>query len=340
MRNIEVISAEVTSDEGSYCFSFSASILRSDDFNHLKPGEDATLLFNDIVYKVIVDERSRSQSFGNKAYSISGRSITARLGEGWSDPITKVWEAENASSIIQELCQEVGITSEYLATDWLIPKGVLSSNAEYRINVIQKIAEAVGAIVQSKPDGTLVILPKYKVSPVHIDTTAPDLVIASPSDVLSLSESYDVNPKYNEVVVMNMADTDDIYSIEIIENIDIFGRCKIAVYVYPFKETLQLFTSSDSVNIVYQGVKQLAFYDEIIEIVNGSGSSSKVIKNLIGTPVYITNDLGIISYNASNIKTQEMGQSLIKISYFTEYHEFNVSTLDVDNPFQIYTVEE
>lgn len=339
MIDIDALTLNISSDENSYCASFSAEITRPQDFNLFNPGTEANLVFYGITYKVLIDERRRGNEFGRKTYSISGRSITAKLGEGWSDAITKTWDAVMASSVVTELCNEVGITSEYLAQDWLIPKGVLSASNEHRITIIKKIADACGAIIQTRANGNLVILSKYKIAPSLIETVTPDLVFAAYNDIIAVQESYDVRSKYNQVIVMNMEDSSDSYSIFEHKELSSDGTCEIGVYVYPFKDTLQLFTSSNSLSISYKEKVIEDVVDELVEIVNGRGSTSKLVKERLNTR-YIDNNLGTITIQGNNVQTENFGQSLILLSYRTEYHVFRVQTSQVADPFQIFTTED
>lgn len=339
MIDIDVLTLNISSDENSYCASFSAEIARPQDFNLFNPGADVNLVFYGITYKVLIDERKRGIEFERKTYSISGRSITAKLGEGWSGAITKTWDAVMASNVVNELCNEVGITSEYLAQDWLIPKGVLSASNEHRITVIKKIADACGAIIQTRANGNLVILPKYKIAPSLIGTVIPDLVFAGHNDIMAVQESYDVRSKYNQVIVMSMEDSSDSYSIFEHKELNSNGVCEIGVAVFPFKDTLQLLTSSNSLSIFYKEKVVEDVVDELVEIVNGKGSTSKLVKERLNTR-YIDNDLGIITIQGKNVQTENLGQSLILMTYKTEYHVFRVLTSQLTDPFQVFTKED
>ncbi len=348
MIDINVYSLNVSSDESSYCYSFSAEIAETQNYILLTPGKEVDLVFYNVTYRCIIDEKSRSIEFNNRKYNINGRAITAKLGEGWSEPITKTWGAIQASAVVNELCAAVGISYEYTAHDWLIPAGVLSATNEYPIDVIRKIAVTCGAIIQTKPDGTLVIQPKYKVSPKKIFDFTPDVIIENPNDIIQLSESYRVNPKYNEVLVMNMQESSDSYSIELLQPdpplttvIHSSGHCEVAIHVFPFSDTpIELFTSSDTVSMTYLERVVEEILEEQIEIVNGEASTSRLIKKLIGTPVYIDNHLGDISYEGNRIKTKIKGQSILILSYKTEYHKYRLHTSTLSRPFQVYTTEK
>jgi hypothetical protein len=337
MIDIDALSLKVTADQNSYCYSFEAEIKRPEDFHLLNPGKEINLVFYGTTYKVIIDERNRSQVFNEKHYSIQGRAITAKLGEGWGETITKSWDGVMVSSVVQELCSDVGLTSLYLASDWLIPRGVLSVDNEYRINVLYKIADACGAILQTLPNGTLVVRKKYDTPPpnIHDANIIPDIILGVQNDIISLSENYEVKPKYNEVVVMDMNEDSESYSIFVIEEIESTGVCVLGVQVFPFRDYIEMLTSSNSVNIIYEEKVIEQIDDEVVEIVMGEGSTSKPVKNILSSQ-FVDNDLVHFNIVGNKVTTEVKENSLILLTYETEYHKFRVRTTNIDMPFQVY----
>lgn len=342
MIDIDAISMSISSDEDSYCFSFQAEITRPEDFNLFNPDTEVRVLFYGTAYEGIVDERKRTTVFGERKYNINGRAITCKLGSGKSNTISRDWVNILASDVVAELCAEVGVTSNYQAYDWVIPK--LSASNEYRIDVIKRIATACGAIVQTTHNGILTIIPKYKQSPTQFFQSGftPDVIYGQRSDIISLSENYQVYPKYNEVIVMDLAEANEYYSIFVIDTDqlrDLSGEVDIGVKVFPFKDSLSLNTSSNAVTISYLGKVQVTEEDEIVEIIHGEGSAKELVKSITSSE-YLTNNLGSIHFTGTSISTDIKGQSLIRMTYVTEYHKFNVRTTTIEDPFQLYTLQE
>ena len=108
-------------DESSYCYSFTAEIAETADYFLLFPGDEVNLVFYNVSYKCIIDDKNRSIVFTEKKYNISGRAITAKLGDGWATSLTKTWGAVQASDVVAELCTARGLSYEYNAHDWVIP---------------------------------------------------------------------------------------------------------------------------------------------------------------------------------------------------------------------------
>jgi len=342
MINIDALDMNISNDEESYCFSFDAGLKRPADFNKFVPGTEVEIVFYGTTYKGIVDERTRTTEFGENTYRIKGRAVTSKLGESRSNTITRTWGNIRASQVVADLCAEVGIASDYQAYDWKIPKEGLSANDEHRIDVIKKIARATGSMVQTTHDGVLTILPKYKQPPTKLfdPDFEPDVVYEESNDIISLNESYRIFPKYNEVIVTNIEDKEDYWEIFEIESLDSTGVAILGVDVFPFKDSVSLKTSSSHVSISYLGKVEETKEDELVEIVNGEGQTSENIKSMVSSE-YLTNDLGSISFNGTDITTTEKGNSLIRMTYKTEFHKFKVVTSSSElDPFQVYTIEE
>ena len=337
---IELDSISIDCDEDSYCFSLQAQVSTQNDWLACSPGSELDVNLNGEIFRFIIDSRNRVREFGNATYSIEGRSISAKLGEGYAQPITTTWDtATTAMTIVQELCDAAGILFESQVDDWPIPASRASSEGEYPNQIIARIADATGAILQTKPDGTLVMRYKYPVSPTQYDSITPDAYLTDLVDMFSVSESREVMPGYNSVVVTDQDyQASQKWTIKEISRDDIAGAVVLAVITYPFVDVVNLQTSNDpsQVSITYEGIVEEEV-TETVEIVSGQASLASPAFDIISWS-YPYTDLGTPYTEGSELYTEIVGQSLIQITYRTKWHQFRCTNTELGE-VQFFTEE-
>ncbi len=327
-----VKSLNMSSDEDSYCLNFQAELSNAIDWTQCAVDTEVQVTLDDdgsiVQFHFIVDERVRDRSFGQTTYNVSGRSITAILGEGKALSLTKTWEeTQTAKSIVEELCVEVGLTLNWEILNWSIPAKTLVADGEFPIQVIQKIAEAAGAILQTEFDGrTLSVLYKYPVSPTNYENAVSELNITDVDDMFSVNETKEIKPGYNSVLVMDEDYTSsDALSIE--EHSSGVGWSVIKIYATPWQEEeINLIHAGDDskVAITYEGIVDETIEQENVQVIDGKCSVSRGIHNLI-TYSYNYTDLGTLTISDdTNILTEIIGHSLMTIEYETKYHQFRL----------------
>lgn len=324
-HSISLKNFNLETDIQSYCWSFDAEVLNIDDWALCTSGTVLSLHIGGVIFQIRLDGRKRTVRFNSLALTIEGRSLSAVLGDTGQYKITKTWDAIYAKDAIQELCTIGDISFEYHIQNWLIPAQMLSLEAESPIVGIKKIAEACGGFLYTAPNGTLYILPAYKYSPMLYDNTPPDLSVSDIDCLITLDENLVVNPKWNAVVVSNNTSAAETsVSIKEIKSLDDFRKI-IWVIVYPFASAIDLQTSYDEnvVSIIPQSNPIYPQREETIEIVNGKGSAEYPVYSIQSVD-YLTTDLGDINFDGQAITTEIAGQSLLKVNYTTQVHEFIV----------------
>jgi hypothetical protein len=116
----------------------------------------------------------------------SQTSLAAYLAEPYIAPRSRL-EA-TARDAVQcaegELYGHGGWTLDWNTVDWLIAAGAFAYDAETPITAIKRIADAVGAVIQSHPsEKVLTVQPRYKESSWHLATATPDVII--PGDIIA-----------------------------------------------------------------------------------------------------------------------------------------------------------
>lgn len=204
-KPLELFAASFTADTSGYCWQGSLTI-PSDDFARLNFAEKGreTLIEADIngeTFAILAEEYRDNRVFGQKSYTVSGRSRSARLGEDYA--ARRGGLIENpiyARQIADAVLQYSGVRiADWQAADWLIPGGIYSTEGKTPMAVIRELAAAAGAFVYSHPSrAELSVIPKRK-TPAWQEATPTRVIPASV--VTKISGSLTVNPTANGVYV-------------------------------------------------------------------------------------------------------------------------------------------
>ena len=326
-QSISLLSIDIESSENFYCINMVAEVADMANWILCEPGQEIEIEINSVSYRFVLDARERFVEFGSSRLSISGRSKTALLGEGYAEPITKNWPATTALAVADELCMSAGITCIYLISDWNIPAELLTAESLFPIQILKKIADAAGAILQSTPSGELLIQPLYPVEPPLYGAASPDVVLSGPENIFSLLETRESRPGWNAVLVMDMPDATAQYFIERVSEEN--GVIILVVYIYPFVDEISFQSSyqSPSLSIWEEGLI-IDELEEEIEIIHGAGSTTKPVLSIIDTDYGNSIDLGSVSADGPVIATATKGQSLLRLRYQTQYFKFRVKNTD------------
>ena len=344
--NIEFTSFNISINEGDYCYSLTASLLNVDDWSLCKTGEIIQITVNSVLYEFIIDGRTRTREFNSTVYQINGRSKSSVLGQGYYNNITKTWPAVFISQVIDEILIDNNIEYEFNLNDWSIPNELLSVDNATPISIVENIIDASGGIIVCDPVGKIYIDKKYSECPsiyTSFEQSFNDYL-----NIFSVSETKEINPKWNAVVVYNINDdTGYSYSLQEIYIEEDFDKQdpnlkQIRLTVYPFLDNVDLHTSymssSVDINPLNNPINEV-IEGEIVEIISGEGNTSKPILNIISYE-YLNTNLGTLEFSDTLINTQISGQSLIKISYTTQYHDFMLSNNSGSEYIQTYTTDE
>ena len=208
-RPLTLLSASITSDMGGYCWQGNIT-LPPEDFARLnmearQKGAEAEIIINinDMQFKILAEESGDERKFGQKSYTIKGRSLTARLGEDYATRAGQLYSAPiYAQQIVREQLKATPYTlAAYAAADWLVPADVYGAGDKTPMAVISDIAQAAGAFVESHPsEPTLSIKPRWKAAAWQVAAAEPDVVVPA-SVITQISGSRRVAQRANGVFV-------------------------------------------------------------------------------------------------------------------------------------------
>ncbi|MER2490702.1 hypothetical protein [Catenovulum sediminis] len=203
---VHITSFNMNTSRDQWGFSFAmqcASKGEAQKLAHIN-GEpvDVRIELNGHIIRGIAENISRTKVFGSNKYSVSGRSIAARLAEPFEIPIAySNSSAMNATQIIDDVLTGTGWTYTFDLTDWLIPAGALNLQSASTMDVIATIAKAAGGIVIADTDfKDIQLIPRNKAPFWTLGQATEDHQI-NDSVILNISDNPANTPLYNAVFV-------------------------------------------------------------------------------------------------------------------------------------------
>jgi hypothetical protein len=157
------------------------------------------LTIDGLEWVFLVETLRRTASFGKHGVAITGRSVTALVGEPWTraDAYNN-GTAISAQQIAAQALDLSGVALDWGITDWLVPTGAWSHNGS-RLSAVQRVAEAAGGYLQShRSAATLQVRHPYPLLPGGVPggpwnwaSVTPDIELAADAVITSGKEAKD-----------------------------------------------------------------------------------------------------------------------------------------------------
>lgn len=318
----------VYSDEGTPYWQGDFEI-ELNAFNKLRINDPISCVLESDTYVFIVDGKSSSISdeYTQARYSVKAISPIALKQKPRSKGITVTYDQITAAkSIVESLLD--GFSIDWQILEWDILANRLSIEDADILETVQKIVAAPGGVIESNPDGSLVVRYLYPISPPYYISTSADIISTTDRDIFNYNEQDKINDYFNKVRVSDVPADDYRDFIEYIEELSILKG-----FTYPFDQDAYItHTSSNAVMLNRLGVEYDVVGDteeerEVIEIIKGQGQTRYPIFS-IGSFTYLYNNLGGVSFDldGTTIYTSDTeGYSLVEVVYTTRYIKYDVS---------------
>lgn len=208
-QSLNLLSASFTSDTGGYCWQGSVT-LPPDDFVRLnidgRPKGSPALIncrINSDNFVFMAEDYSDNRQFGQKSYTVTGRSQTALLGDDYAAKGDGTYRSPiYAAQIANEQLKFGDIKLDgWGIADWLVPADVYSVSDKTPMAVLQELAAAAGGFVESDRAAAVVRLkPKWRKPAWEVSAAEPDVSVPS-SVIIKISGQRVVSEKANGVFV-------------------------------------------------------------------------------------------------------------------------------------------
>lgn len=325
-----------TLDEDQVAISCTVTLPDRDTWALVQGRGNLEIGFNGTVYSFFVEKKQRRRSIGDGGqyqvdYILVGRSITAALEAPYALPVTLEWPtATTARAIVEALAGLEGIAVDWQIEDFPVAGGTFFVNSETPLAGIRKIIGVVEAVVNSAPDGTLIVRREMPVTPGEWATHSADHTIADDGGLFADSDDRDITPDYNVIEISNQMSSDASKRLEE-EQISSTAK-RVRGFCVPWEEDFYLETSGGLwVSIQDNGVIIAPVVGELVEFVDGVGSLTKPVYSALSV-TWLQIQLGVVSYAEDGSLVAEVaGNSLARISYTTKYREWIVRDAEIES---------
>jgi len=323
---VRITGLTIEASRDRYCLSCDVRLASQADYVRCRVMDDLVIAIDGQEYRFFVEARQRRRGHEQAEYTIHGLSRTALLDEPYADPVTGELSG-TASQIVAGLAS--GYSIDWRTVDWHIPPGTMMPGDQTPLQVIRQIAAAAGAVIQTDPDGTMMIEPAYPVPVTGWDTAAVQYTLSDADDFLSLAEEFDHRPGYNRFLVSDQLAASDSLRLE--EEAVSASRKIIRAYQVPWEGDFGLrHTGGPWVAIEPLGIEERVIEDEVVEFVAGEGRTRYPIIERVAME-WLRADLGSVIFSEDGaLLADAAGESLLRISYRTRCRKYLVTDTRVE----------
>jgi len=213
--DIHFKSVSMSIDRDSWTWDFNITLMTRDALELIRPVND-TLIdieinINGWKWTCRVENWSESVSFGQRAWTVSGRSPSVELGEPYLVESAFSNAEGHGGQVVDDILEYTGWSATWSHDDfnphmeWLIPAATLNLYDSSKIQQIQSIVQAVGAFIQTVPDTNagqgFVIHPTYKRNPWNWGSQITPTVFLNDAVCHEYGRSNNIIKPVNSVIV-------------------------------------------------------------------------------------------------------------------------------------------
>jgi len=316
---------EVSGDEGSSFWSATLNLDAVDDYAQISIGDALILSMHGAIFNLICDSKQYGRD-DPPTYRIKAFSPVVLLGSAWSAKIV-LGRAEMARATVERiLVQPV----DWQIPDWRLPTDAAELEAT-PLELAQQIIGAVGGVLESLPDGSLLA---RRTDPISIpDYPLATAIPLTDRDLYAHSASIDNPVIANRFVITSGAAGSNQNEIQIEATQDENNPHHYTIRAYPMPwRPVSLVHTGDVSTAIGARIETTLANDELIAITKGEGSLKYPAHSIDATRFQYA-DLGAITQpDAKSIKTATAEYSLLSIQYQArawEWEAVNPRTEDI-----------
>ncbi|MEE8113278.1 MAG: hypothetical protein V3T23_02875, partial [Nitrososphaerales archaeon] len=339
---IPIEGGEVEISEGANVWTGSLVLAKITDADKFVFDDDVILDLNGEIYEMVVDSIQQNRigptqvSALLRVLSKSARFDTPRAAE-----VTQIFDTPINAQAAAEIL--LGTTIDWRTVDWLLPANRFGVENASALDAVAILAEAVGAALETNPDGTLYVRDQYEVRVSDYLTVTPSHVFLAQDSVLAIAETLGPQEIVNKLRIRD--DEGNIFQdrMEFEPDTDNELVGTMSIFPSPFRD-MDLDTTRFNPPIIIlskTGAVELTKVEEV-EIIEGEGTVNFPIF-AIDSIQYLDVDLGALTFDidSSTVRSSDLVNkfSLVEITYRTRAIQFRVESTENGIPAQFLAVD-
>lgn len=335
-RTIRIVTATLSCDEESPVWIAQVEIAELADFAAIGIGDTITLALGLEAFVLVVDGKTLSrESVAERRCELSAVSPVALLDSPFAGTIRFYQPiAESAEAAVESLIGPV----TWQLPNWIIPAGRLMLEGVTPLAAARNIVAAVGGIVESNPDGTVVCRRRHPVSiPQYSASTVAHSLFDA--DVISTRSQIAPSRGFNRVTIANEDGAAGASSdrIEFVADAIDANRGTVRAYLVTTRPVVLTHTGHAATVIASLGAVSRS-ETETVEFVEGRASTRYPVA-AVTSAVWQHTDLGVVSADGQSLVAATAGFSLLRVTYTVTSLNWRVA-LSIDEEVQFVLVDQ
>ncbi|MEW5972243.1 MAG: hypothetical protein AB1713_00625 [Pseudomonadota bacterium] len=334
-QRMRIVEATLSCDEDSPVWLARVEMADITDFASINIGDTITLALGLETFVLVVDGKTLSRtSVAEQRMELTAVSPLALLDAPFAGTL-RYHEAAAvpARAAVESLIGPV----DWQLPNWIIPAGRLMLEGATPLAAARNIVAAIGGIVESNPDGTVVCRRRHPVSIPQYDaaTVAHSLFDA---DVISVQAQIAPMRGYNRVTIANEdggAGT-SADRIEYLADADDPNRGTVRAYL-PAERPVRLVHTGHPDTVIASLGQVTRTETETVEFIEGKASTRYPVASILDLAWQHT-DLGTVTASGQNLTAAISGYSLLRITYTTTSLNWRVA-LPIDEEVQFVLMD-
>lgn len=321
-RTIRILQATLSCDEGSPVWIATVEIAQVADFAAIAIGDPITLQLGLEAFALVVDGKTLSrESQTSQRCELTAISPLALLDAPFA-ATTRYYQpgAVSARMAVEGLIGNV----DWQLPNWTVPAGRLLMEGVTPLAAARSVVDAIGGIIESNPDGTVVCRRRHPVS-IPDYGQAPVAHQLFDADVLANRAQITPARGYNRVTLANEdgASGRSADRIEHVADSDDANQGTVRAYLATTRPVLLTHTGHPATVIAALG-EATRSESEVVEFIEGRASTRYPL-TAISRATWQHTDLGGVTADGQALVATVPGYSLLDLTYTTTSLDWRVT---------------
>ena len=334
-RHIGMLGASLSCDEGSAVWLAQIEIAQLGDFARISIGDAITLTLGLEVFALVIDGKTLSRDdMASQRCSLSAVSPLALLDAPFTGEISRY---EHGTISARTAVESIIGSVTWNLPDWIIPAGRLQIENATPLAAARAIVQAIGGLIESNSDGSVICRARHPVSIPHYPITAVNASLFD-SDVLSVGTQIAPHRGFNRITLSNEEGSGSASSdaVEYDASADDDNRGTVRAYLGTDRPVTLVHTGNPGTVIASAG-RVTRSETETLEFIEGQATTRYPI-TAVTSAVWQHVNLGSLTASGKTLLATVAGYSLLQLTYTTTALEWQVA-LGADEEVQFVLID-